>query len=114
MWCHFYLFFSKINFSGIKQKLSKINGPQAGATSVAVKDTAVVSVETNGSGRISSAIEQLTNAVKNNQDISQITSLLQNKGKDEDENKDKDETLDLKNVNQNVSKSNKRGQQKRK
>ena len=104
---------SKINFSGIKQKLAKINDVKA--VDVAVKDTAVVAavaleVETNGSGRISSAIEQLTNAVKNNQDISQITSLLQNKDKGEDVR----ETLDLKNVNQNVSKSNKRGKQKHK
>ena len=64
-------------------------------------------------------IDQLTNAINNNQDISDITSLLQ------DKDKDKDETLDLKLVNEanvrhdkehrkQVSKPNRRGQQKRK
>jgi len=116
---------AKINFSGIKQKIANMNNikyvNEAAVKNVneaAVKNVnegavvAAVSVETNGQSRISSAIEQLTNAVKNNQDISKITRLLQDKEEDKDE--DVCETLDLKNVNQNVSKSKKRGQRKRK
>ena len=152
---------AKINFAGIKKKLSKINGLQSVNTQLEIaKD--LKAVDTNGSSRISNAINQLTNAVKNNQDISQITSLLQDKDKDEtldvdtngsnrissvidqltnainnnqdisditsllqDKDKDKDETLDLKLVNEanvrhdkehrkQVSKPNRRGQQKRK